>query len=163
MFFILSSCYNDFDENSLILDDSYELTIDARLPSYGDGYYELSLNNNTVQTIHRLSGRLLKNGKEPYPPEKVYWESSHTWTLSDSLGYIIRRVIDYNGNWKNVDTLFIRGYKNSIVPTINCCSYSGTNGEINTVIAPIKEMKGDTLIIKTKFKKETKITKIILK
>jgi hypothetical protein len=54
-------------------------------------------------------------------------------------------------NWRNV-----------LVPTINSASYSGSGGEINTVIAPIREMKGDTLIvnariIETEIKKQIKI------
>jgi hypothetical protein len=54
--------------------------------------------------------------------------------------------------------------KDELVPTINKASYSGTNGEINTVIAPISEMKGDTMVIKA-FNynaKKTIYTKVIL-
>jgi hypothetical protein len=54
--------------------------------------------------------------------------------------------------------------KDELVPTINKASYSGTNGEINTIIAPISEMKGDTLVIKA-FNynaKKTIYTKVIL-
>jgi hypothetical protein len=54
--------------------------------------------------------------------------------------------------------------KDELVPTINKASYSGTSGEINTVIAPISEMKGDTMVIKA-FNynaKKTIYTKIVL-
>ena len=54
--------------------------------------------------------------------------------------------------------------KDELVPTINKASYSGTNGEINTVIAPISEMKGDTMVVKA-FNynaKKTIYTKIVL-
>ena len=54
--------------------------------------------------------------------------------------------------------------KDELVPTINKASYSGTNGDINTVIAPISEMKGDTMVIKA-FNynaKKTIYTKVIL-
>ena len=54
--------------------------------------------------------------------------------------------------------------KDELVPTINKTSYSGTNGEINTVIAPISEMKGDTMVVKA-FNynaKKTIYTKIVL-
>jgi hypothetical protein len=54
--------------------------------------------------------------------------------------------------------------KDELVPTINKASYSGTNGEINTAIAPISEMKGDTMVIKA-FNynaKKTIYTKIVL-
>jgi hypothetical protein len=55
-------------------------------------------------------------------------------------------------------------YKDELVPTINKSSYSGTKGEVNTVIAPISEMKGDTMVIKA-FNynaKKTIYTKVIL-
>ena len=54
--------------------------------------------------------------------------------------------------------------KDELVPTINKASYSGTGGEINTMIAPISEMKGDTMVIKA-FNynaKKTIYTKVIL-
>jgi hypothetical protein len=54
--------------------------------------------------------------------------------------------------------------KDELVPTINKASYSGTNGEVNTIIAPISEMKGDTMVIKA-FNynaKKTIYTKVIL-
>jgi len=54
--------------------------------------------------------------------------------------------------------------KDELVPTINKASYSGTNGEINTVISPIREMIGDTMIIQAKHTLSSKniYTKIIL-
>ena len=54
--------------------------------------------------------------------------------------------------------------KDELVPTINKASYSGTNGEINTIISPISEMKGDTMVIKA-FNynaKKTIYTKVVL-
>jgi hypothetical protein len=54
--------------------------------------------------------------------------------------------------------------KDELVPTINKASYSGTKGEINTIIAPISEMKGDTMVIKA-FNynaKKTIYTKVVL-
>ena len=54
--------------------------------------------------------------------------------------------------------------KDELVPTINKTSYSGKSGEINTVIAPISEMKGDTMVIKafSYNAKKTIYTKVIL-
>jgi len=144
-------------------DTNYELAVNPRLPMDNNGYYHLELNDKSIQTIHRLSGKLTKDGKEPYPPEKVFWESSHVWTLTDSIGYVVRRVIDSRGRWSNVDTLVIRGFNGQIVPTINCCSYSGTGGEINAVIAPIREMRGDTMTVRAWFYTHNKYIRIILK
>ena len=64
--------------------------------------------------------------------------------------------------WVNIDTIYVTGFGGSIVPTINEFSYSGTDGEINTVIAPIDEMVGDTMIVKAKFRDLEKTIKIIL-
>jgi hypothetical protein len=75
---------------------------------------------------------------------------------------MIRRVINTNGQWVNVDTTYVTGFAGSIVPTINPSSYSGTGGEINTVIAPIDEMIGDTMVVKCKFKNLEKTIRIIL-
>ena len=49
-----------------------------------------------------------------------------------------------------------------MVPTINEFSYSGTGGEINTIIAPIDEMVGDTLIVKAKFEDLEETIRIVL-
>ena len=37
------------------------------------------------------------------------------------------------------------------VPTINCCSYSNSDGEVNTMIAPVQTMVGDTMTIRMYF------------
>ena len=144
--------------------DNYTMELDGRLDTTNEGYYKLDLNStqNSIQTIHRITGQLLNNGKEPNPPQLVEWESSHSWTLNDTAYVFIRRTINYLGEWVNVDTTYVTGFGGSIVPTINEFSYSGTDGEINTVIAPIDEMIGDTMIVKAKFRDLEKTIKIIL-
>jgi hypothetical protein len=54
--------------------------------------------------------------------------------------------------------------KDELIPTINKVSYSGKGGEINTIIAPIKEMAGDTMVVKAYNYESNKfvITKIVL-
>jgi hypothetical protein len=54
--------------------------------------------------------------------------------------------------------------QNEIVPTINGSSYSGKAGSVNTIIAPVGQMKGDTLIIKASNyeNKLNAITKVVL-
>jgi hypothetical protein len=143
---------------------NYTLSVDGRLDTTNEGLYKLQLNStsNSIQTIHRLTGKLLNNGVEPYPPQLVNWESSHSWTLNDTAYVMIRRVINTNGQWVNVDTTYVTGFAGAIVPTINPSSYSGTGGEINTVIAPIDEMIGDTMVVKCKFKNLEKTIRIIL-
>jgi hypothetical protein len=144
--------------------DNYTLTVDGRLDTTSNGLYKLQLNStsNSIQTIHRLTGKLLNNGNEPYPPQLVNWESSHSWTLTDTAYVMIRRIINTNGQWVNVDTTYVTGFGGAIIPTINSSSYSGTDGEINTVIAPVDNMVGDTMVVKCKFKNLEKTIRIIL-
>jgi hypothetical protein len=158
--FGLISC----EKEEIQLSDNYSLSVDGRLSTTPEGLYKLQLNPSTssIQTIHRLTGKLLKNGKEPYPPELVSWESSHSWALNDTAYVMIRRIINTNGQWVNVDTTYVRGFGGAIVPTINSSSYSGTGGEINTVVAPIDKMLGDTMVVKCKFKNLEKTIRIIL-
>jgi hypothetical protein len=56
-----------------IVAPEWELEIIPRLDTHNNNYI-LPLSNNSLQTIHRISGRILKDGEEPYPPEKVSWE-----------------------------------------------------------------------------------------
>lgn len=144
--------------------DNYTLEINPRLDTTNEGYYRLELNSsgNSQQTIHRISGWLLNNGMEPYPPQKVEWESSHSWTLTDTALVIVRRTINVLGEWVTIDTTYVTQFAGYNVPTINTSSYSGTGGEINTVIAPIDDMLGDTMVVKAKFRDIEKYVKIIL-
>ena len=157
---LLTSCEDTIMDE---MPDNYTLELDSRLDTTDDGLYKLELNStqNSIQTIHRISGKLLNNGEEPYP-QLVEWESSHQWTLNDTAYVFIRRTINVLGDWVNVDTTYVTGFAGSIVPTINEFSYSSDGGEINTVIAPIDEMVGDTLIVKARFEDIHETIRIVL-
>ena len=157
---LLTSCEDTIMDE---LPDNYTLELDSRLDTTDDGLYKLELNStqNSIQTIHRISGKLLNNGEEPYP-QLVEWESSHNWTLNDTAYVIVRRTINALGNWVTIDTSYVTGFNGSSVPTINEFSYSGDGGEINTVIAPIDEMVGDTLIVKARFEDIQETIRIVL-
>ena len=159
-FILLTSCTK---EDDITISDNYTLELDGRLDTTVDGLYKLELNStqNSIQTIHRITGKLLNNGEEPYP-QLVEWESSHQWTLNDTAYVFIRRTINVLGDWVNVDTTYVTGFAGSIVPTINEFSYSSDGGEINTVIAPIDEMVGDTLIVKARFEDIQETIRIVL-
>lgn len=156
----LTSCTDDPLSD---LPDNYTMELDGRLDTTNEGLYKLELNStdNSIQTIHRITGKLLNNGEEPYP-QLVEWESSHQWTLTDTAYVFIRRTINVLGQWVDVDTTYVTGFAGTIIPTINEFSYSGTGGEINTVIAPIDEMVGDTLIVKAKFEDLEETIRIVL-
>lgn len=143
------------------VEPQWSLEIQPRLDTLNN-YYILPLNDGSLQTIHRISGRILKDGEPPHPQEKVGWESSHYWVLGDTLGYYIRRVI-HNGEWVNVDTTFIPTMGGGTVPTINPVSYSSSsNGEVNTIIAPIRHMRGDTMIVRLFHREGERTISIIL-
>ena len=151
---MLVSCEDNIVEP---IPPTYELSIDSLLTDDGkraierdaNGYYLLDLEptSDTKQTIRRITGHVLKNGAEPYPPELVEWESSHTWITGDTVGYVVRRVVNALGQWTIVDTNYINVPAGLIVPTVNSSSISGDGGEINTIIAPIYSMRGDTMVV----------------
>ena len=153
---IFSSCSQ---EDFIIAKKNYTIKIDSVLNSSGtksllfdaNGYYHLMLDVRQNQTLSRVTGKLLVDGKEPYPPEKIDWESNLYWWLKkgDTVAYITKAYVNYfTGQYTIVSLPPLISSKDELVPTINSSSYSGDNGEINTMIAPIYNMKGDTLVIK---------------
>jgi len=137
---------------------TYELSIDSLLTENGNqslpidsnGYYRLTLDSTSAnkQTVRRIIGIVSKDEMEPTPPEFVEWESSHNWVTGDNEeAYIVRSTINVLGQWVVIDTIQLNIPAGLIVPTVNSSSYSGTGGEINTMIAPIYEMKGDTMVV----------------
>jgi hypothetical protein len=124
--------------------------LDPRLPEDNNGYYHLDINQDSWQTLHRLSGTAYLNG-EPLEVLKVHWESSHYWYLGDTLGYIVNRYLTDDGIYVSVDTSYVVGFDGMEVPTINFSSYSNADGEVNTMIAPVRSMVGDTMTIRMYF------------
>lgn len=120
------------------------LELDGRLPIDKNGYYHLSLVSTSTQTIHRITGNV-KNSVEPI---KVQWENNLFWWLrkGDTIANVTKLYINpLDGSRNYVNLPPITTWRDELVPTINTSSYAGTNGEINTVIAPIYKMKGDTM------------------
>ena len=162
-------------EDVIVPQKNYTFIIDSvltqsgtkSLPIDANGFYHLKLIPNSNQQPHRITGRILINGKEPYPIENIEWESNLYWWIrrGNTIAYITKSYINYfTGQFTVVNLPPMIASKDELVPTINKASYSGTNGEINTVIAPISEMAGDTMVVKT-FSygaKKTIYTKIVL-
>jgi len=122
----------------------YTFEIDPRLDQDENGYYHLTLNRSTFQTVHRLSGHIYENG-EPMDVVRFEWESSHYWILGDTLGYIVQVGLTPEYEYVSFDTSYIIGFEGMEVPTINCCSYSNSDGEVNTIFGPVITMLGDTV------------------
>jgi hypothetical protein len=142
-----------------------EMSIDTRLPKDVNGYSVFNLYSTQTQNIHTISGSIRVNGKIPDEPrERVEWESSHYWTLKygEDIGTIYRRTWRGLG-WQIVDSIKVVNLKTSQVPTINSVCYNSADGSINTVIAPMWNMKGDTMTIIARIGNVIKVEKIILK
>jgi hypothetical protein len=169
---LFSACSKD---DVIVPQKNYTFSIDSVLTQNGtkslsidaNGYYHLKLISNSNQQPYRVTGRILVNDKEPIPAENIEWESNLYWWIrrGDTAAYISKSYINYfTGQFTIISLPPMIVSKDELVPTINKTSYSGKNGEINTVIAPISEMKGDTMVIKA-FNynaKKTIYTKVIL-
>jgi hypothetical protein len=169
---LFSACTKD---DVIVPQKNYTFSIDSvltqsgtkSLPIDANGFYHLKLIPNSNQQPYRVTGRILINGKEPIPAENIEWESNLYWWIrkGNTIAYISKSYINYyTGQYTIISLPPMIASKDELVPTINKASYSGTNGEINTIIAPISEMKGDTMVIKA-FNynaKKTIYTKVIL-
>ena len=54
------------------------------------------------------------------------------------------------------------GFNGFEVQTINCCSYSNSYGEVNTMIGLVQQMIGDTMIVNYSFMNRTESIGIVL-
>ena len=159
---LVSSCTKD---GFLQPKRNIEMTIDSKLPKDQNGYSVFQLYATETQNIHTISGSIRVNGEIPNEPrEKVEWESSHYWTIKygDTIGTIYRRTWRGLG-WQIVDSIKVVNLKTSQVPTINSVCYNSADGSINTVIAPMYNMKGDTMTIVARIGNVIKTERIILK
>jgi hypothetical protein len=169
---LFTSC-NKNDAISPIVE--YSIRIDSALNQSGtkslaidnNGYYHYQLKPSANQQPFRVTGHILANGKEPYPAERIEFESNLYWSLKkgDTIAYISKTYINYyTGQYTIIKLPPLISNVTELVPTTNLMCYSGHDGEINTIVAPISEMKGDTLILKAKHTPSNKIiyTKIVL-
>jgi hypothetical protein len=153
----------------------YTFTIDSvltqnglrSLPKDQNGLYHLKITSIGTPQSHRVTGRILVNGREPYPNEKISFESNLFWWLrrGDTTATITQAYVNYfTGQFTIVNLPPLIANKDELVPTTNKSSYSGTNGEINNIIAPIREMIGDTMVLKSSHYTSKKViyTKIVL-
>jgi len=133
---VLGITFVSCEDNHIEPIPTYELSIDSLLTEAG------------TQSVRRITGSVLKDDMEPTPAEFIEWESSHNWVTGDNQeAYVVRSTINVLGQWVVIDTIQLNIPAGLIVPTVNSSSYSGTGGEINTMIAPIYEMKGDTMTV----------------
>ena len=145
----LVGCSDSVSTLESVEPDVIRVELNPRLNVDDNGYYHLEL-GESWQTLHRVSGTAYINDV-PLEVLRVNWESSHYWYLGDTLGYIINRYLTDDGIYVSVDTSYVVGFNGMEVPTINPASYSNSDGEVNTMIAPVQSMVGDTMTIRMYF------------
>ena len=134
------------NNNDIINVDEIVFDLEPRLEQDENGYYHLELNPSSFQTLHRISGHIYLNN-EPLKVMRFYWESSHYWMLGDTLGYIVHQGLTDDLIYVSYDTTYITGFSDFVVPTINPASYSNSDGEVNTMFAPVWTMRYDTVLV----------------
>jgi hypothetical protein len=136
------------------------------LPKDENGYYRLKLIRYKQQP-HRITGTIVENGKVGTTPQLLEWESNLYWWINDGdvIANITKTYVNlFTGEFTVIQLPLLVANTDGIVPTINRSSYSGRGGEFNTVIAPIREMMGDTMIVRVTHteSKKYQIIKIVL-
>jgi hypothetical protein len=145
--FTIDSALNSNGKQSLLLDNN--------------GFYHLVLSTTTNQTLSRITGKFLVDGKPNQIPSpvtgRIEWSSSHYWLLKagDSVGSIVKTYFNpYTGQLQISQLPTLINQKDELIPIVNGTSQLGYfSGEVNTLGAPIYKMKGDTITIigKAKF------------
>ena len=120
-----------------------------------NGFFHLTLSTTSNQTLSRITGTFLVDGKPEQIPSPVNstieWQSDHYWVLKagDTVGRIVKTYFNpYTGQLQTSTFPSLISQTDVIVPVVNSSSYSDQiNGSINTIFAPVKQMKGDTITI----------------
>ena len=109
-------------------------------------YFHLIIDRDNWQTLYRVRGIVYKDDV-PTPNIKFNWQSNLFWELGDTLGYYIHRGLTDDLEYVSYDTTYITGFSGIEVPTSNTSSVSGQDGEVSNMIAPVRIMIGDTLVL----------------
>jgi len=141
--FLIVGCSNPLSDQYF---EPITVELNPRLEVDDNGFYHLPLDMSSWQTLHRFSGMVYESDI-PKEVQKVYWDASHYWFIGDTLGYAYKRGITDDFEYVLYDSTAITWFEGFEVPTINCCSYSNAEGEVNTMFAPIRTMKSDTVTV----------------
>jgi hypothetical protein len=112
----------------------------------GNGFYHLPIDTTRWQTLHRLTG-VVNRDSIGVNVIRFSWYSNHYWVIGDTLGYVIENTGSDELWYVGYDTTYITWFNGFEVPVVNGSSYSDVHGEVNTMFAPVKTMKGDTVTI----------------
>jgi len=155
-------------EFTLVIDSALNQSGTKALPKDSNGFYHLKLINSNNQTLSRVIGKILLNGKPPLEPKQyIEWESNLHWYINpgDTLMKITKSYINYfTGQFTIINLPPIISNTTGLVKTTNTTSINYNDGSINNMIAPIYKMKGDTLVLKASHIESKLIvyTKIVL-
>jgi len=150
LLFILS-CEDNLSKNEESHEYKFEhIYLDTGITKDNNGYFHLTLDRNRWQTIYRVRGIVYRDDI-PVELVRFVWESSHYWIIGDTLGYIVNRGLTDQMEYVSIDTSYIIGFEGFEVPTINCCSYSNSEGEVNTMFGPVWTMRYDTVRVSVEF------------
>ena len=164
--FLIGCTYSDSvsgDANNIKLEfiEGLNDDVDFHLNKNSEGYYELVLNKFSNQTIQRITAKLTQNNfpiQDNYgniQPKLIEWESNLYWWLKkgDTVAQITKTYFNkFTGEITYTNLPPLINWQDELVSTINSSSYtSDQTGLVNTVIAPIREMSGDTLKIIVKY------------
>lgn len=162
---VFTSCEKTVTIPSTFNQPKFSFTIDSALVGNGskalkkdnNGYYHLLVDSNLLQTFSRVTGRVLVNNKpNPLAPTlveniRVEWKSSHYWILNVGQQTISVYKTYFNKFQAKLQTVLLGimvAQRSEVIPTVNPTSYpSSKSGEVNTIVAPVFLMKGDTLTI----------------
>ncbi|MEY3824952.1 MAG: hypothetical protein RLZZ13_914 [Pseudomonadota bacterium] len=99
---LFSACSKD---DVIVPQKNYTFSIDSvltqsgtkSLPIDANGFYHLKITSIGTPQSHRVTGKILVNGKEPYPNENVNFESNLYWWLrsGDTIVTITKTYINY--------------------------------------------------------------------
>ncbi len=141
----LTSCTKDEFE----LESNYQFEMVGRCFQDANGYYHLPLTENVPQTLHRF-GAYVTNKDKWELPTQVIWRSDAFWYTPDTLGYTyieIGNVPTGKSPW-SWENFAVTGYGGMTVPIVNGTSYADQQVDsIFSMMAPVWEMKGDTVTI----------------
>ena len=138
---------NEESQSTYHFDLIYE---DTGITKDDNDNFHLTINRNSWQTLYRVRGIVYKDGVT-IENMKFYWQSNLYWELGDTLGYYIHRGLTDDLEYVSYDTTYITGFSGMEVPTSNLASVSNAAGEVSNMIAPVKSMIGDTLILNWEF------------
>ena len=150
LFLIHLSCEDNQDEDT---QSTYRFDIvweDTGITKDDNDYFHLTINRNSWQTFYRVRGIVYKDDL-PAHNMKFYWQSNLYWELDDTLGYYIHRGLTDDLEYVSYDTTYVIGFSGMEVPTSNSASVSSSDGEVSNMIAPVKSMIGDTLVLYWEF------------